>query len=252
MSPEDLTRLSSKEFSTVLNADPVLAELRSRLTDRNDFIQGTFDALLLTGGDRIGDLPILPLTAAKWAFLWVIESPFVTGGNTVSETDLNIFLFVLGCPDLRKLQIPLPHILAEADHYAAATGLPLEQVIREIQSVIGNAFSPLAMLPKSDSGSSEEVFYDGAWLAWIASIAVKESGMPYDRVIHELPLSLVCNFYVSWRRRESIDGDKIHRPQNGEILDRINARIEELGKAFLNGPAAASAPASSVPVRTTP
>ena len=40
----------------------------------------------------------------------------VHGENTVSETDLNIFLFVLGCPDLRKLQIPLTRIPAEADH----------------------------------------------------------------------------------------------------------------------------------------
>ena len=57
--------------------------------------------------------------------------------------------------------------------------------------------------------------------------------MPYARVIHELPLSLVCNLYVAWRRRESADGDKIHRPQNGETLDRINTRVEELGNDFL-------------------
>ena len=234
MSPEDLTRLASKEFSAVLAADPVIRDLRASLTDRKDFIPGTFDALLLSGGDRIGKLPVLPLTAAKWAFLWVIESPFVTGKNTATETDLNIFLFVLGCPDLRKLQIPLTRIPAEADHYAAATGLPPEQVIREIQSVIGNAFSPLAMLPKSVSETSEEVFYDGAWLAWIASVAVKESGMPYDRIIHELPLSLVCNFYVAWRRREGVDGDRIHRPQNGEIIDQIQTRVDELGKEFLS------------------
>jgi len=88
------------------------------------------------------------------------------------------------------------------------------------------------MLPKS-GGEAEEVFYDGAWLAWIASIAVKESGMPYDRVIHEIPLSLVCNLYVAWRRREGIDGDRIRRPQNGKTLDQIQARIDELGKEFL-------------------
>lgn len=253
MSPEDLTRLSTKEFSAVLAADPVIRDLRSRLTDRKDFIQGTFDALLLSGGDRIGDLPILPLTAAKWAFLWVIESPFVTGGNTVSETDLNIFLFVLGCPDLRQLQIPLTRIPAEADHYAAASGLEPEMILNEIHQVINSAFAPLAMLPKSDSGSSEEVFYDGAWLAWIASVAVRESGIPYDRAVHELPLSLLCNFYVAWRRREGIDGDKIHRPQNGEIMDQINARVEELGKAFLHpGAPSPSAPAEDPSGGPTP
>ena len=88
------------------------------------------------------------------------------------------------------------------------------------------------MLPSS-GGDPEEVFYDGAWLAWIASIAVKESGMPYDRVIH-LPLSLLCQLYVAWRRREGIDGDKIRRPQNSKILDLINTRVEKLGKEFLS------------------
>ena len=233
MSPEELTRLASKEFSEILAADPVIRDLRSHLTDRKDTVPATLDALLLSGGDRIGNLPVLPLTAAKWAFLWIVDSPFVTGKNTASETDLDLFLFVLSCPDIRQLRIPLSQLPVEAGHYLQSTALPPEQVVREIQSVIGTAFSPLAMLPRSDSGSSEEVFYDGAWLAWIASIAVKESGMAYDRVIHELPLSLVCNFYVAWRRREGVDGDRIHRPQNGEILDRINARIEELGKEFL-------------------
>ena len=233
MSPEDLTRLASKEFSAVLAADPVLAELRSRLVDRKDFIQGTFDALLLSGGDRIGDLPVLPLTAAKWAFLWTVENPFVIGADQASAIDLDIFLYVLACPDLRKLDFPLTSLPVEARDYAAATGLETNQLIREIQSVIANAFSPLAMLPKSDSGSSEEVFYDGAWLASIASVAVRESGMPYDRIIHEVPLSLLCNLYVAWRRRESPDGDKIRRPQNGEIIDQINTRVEELGKEFL-------------------
>ena len=232
MSPEELIRLASKEFSEILAADPVLKDLRARLVSRSDFIPGTFDALLLTGGDRIGELPVLPLTAAKWAFLWIVESPFVTGKNTVSETDLDLFLFVLSCPDLRKLHVPLSQLPAEAASFAAAAALPPEQLLQEIRQVINAAFSPLAMLPHSGS-DPEEVFYDGAWLAWIASIAVKESGMPYDRVIHELPLSLLCQLYVAWRRREGIDGDKIRRPQNGKTLDQIQARVDELGKEYL-------------------
>lgn len=235
MSPDDMKRLASPEFSAVLAADPVLRELRSHLTDRKDIVPGTLDALLLTGGDQIGALPVLPLTAAKWAFLWVVDNPLVTGRKArLTEDDLNVFLFVLSCPDLRSLTIPLTRLPVEARDYAAATRLPPGQIMEEIRQVINAAFSPLAMLPKS-GGNPEEIFYDGTWLAWIASIAVRESGMPYDRVIHELPLSLVCNLYVSWRRREGIDGDKIRRPQNGEIMNRITARVDELGKEFLKG-----------------
>ena len=57
--------------------------------------------------------------------------------------------------------------------------------------------------------------------------------MPYDRVIHELPLSLLCNLYVAWRRREGGDGNRIRRVQNGEVMNRISARVDELGKEFL-------------------
>lgn len=232
MSPENLIRLSSPEFSELLTADPVLADLRERLVSRRDFIPGTFDALLFPGNERIGKLPVLPLTAAKWAFLWILDSPFVSGKNSVSETDLNIFLFVLSCPDLRKLQIPLSRLPAEAGHYMQTVGMEPAAILNEIRKMIDSAFAPLAMLPKSDS-APEDIFYDGFWLAWIASIAVKESAMPYDRVVHDMPLSLVCNLYVAWRRREGIDGNRIRRPQNGEIMDRINARVEELGKEFL-------------------
>ena len=63
MSPEVLTRLASMEFSAVLAADPVIRELRSRLTDRKNLIPATLDALLLSGSICIGNLPILPLTA---------------------------------------------------------------------------------------------------------------------------------------------------------------------------------------------
>lgn len=230
-----MKRLASPEFSAMLAADPVLAELQAQIHSRRDSIPGTLDALLLSGGDRIGQLPVLPLTAAKWAFLWTVDDPLVTGKNAVTETELDLFLFVLCCPDLRQLRIPLTQLPVEARSYAASTGLPTDQVVSEIRTVIANAFYPLSMLPHSDADDQEEVFYDGTWLAWIASIAVRESGMPYDRVIHELPLSLVCNLYVAWRRREGADGDKIRRVQNAEIMDQITARVDELGKKFLEG-----------------
>ena len=233
MTPEEMKRLATPEFSALLAADPVIAELQSSLHDSKDWIPGTLDALLLSGGIRIGQLPVLPLTAAKWAFLWAVDNPLVTGRKTqLMEEDLNVFLFVLCCPDLRQLRIALTNLPIEARGYAAATGLPPERLLPEIRAVIAEAFLPLSMLPR-DNDPEDAAFYDGAWLAWIASIAVRESGMPYDRVIHELPLSLVCNLFVAWRRREGADGDKIKRPANGEIMEQIAARVDVLGKEFL-------------------
>ena len=233
MTPEEMKRLATPEFSALLAADPVIAELQSSLHDSKDWIPGTLDALLLSGGIRIGQLPVLPLTAAKWAFLWAVDNPLVTGRKTqLTEEDLNVFLFVLCCPDLRQLRIALTNLPIEARTYAAATGLPPERLLPEIRAVIAEAFLPLSMMPQ-DGESEDGAFYDGAWLAWIASIAVRESGMAYDRVVHELPLSLVCNLFVAWRRREGVDGDKIKRPADGEIMEQIAARVDVLGKEFL-------------------
>jgi len=233
MNPEEMKRLATPEFSAVLAADPVLDELQSQIHSRRDSIPGALDALLLSGGDRIGSLPILPLTAAKWAFLWTVDNPLVSGKRRASETDLDIFLFVLCCPDLRQLRIPLTQLPVAARDYAAATGLTPDQVAAEIRAVIANAFYPLSMLPRSGADDREEVFYDGAWLAWAGGVAAREGNLPYDRAIHELPLSLVCNLFVSWRRREGAESDKIRRPQNSEIMAKIVARTKELGKRFL-------------------
>lgn len=232
MSPEELSCLSSKEFSAILADDPVLKDLRSRLVDRKDAVPAALDAILLSGAIRIGELHVQPLTAAKWAFLWIIESPFVSGGSAVSLTDLNIFLYVLHLHDLRNMDFPLTCLPVKSASFVQKTGLETETLIQEISAVISSAFYPLSMLPQSGS-NPEDAFYDGAWIAWIASIAVKESGLPYDRVIHELPLSLICNLYVAWRRREGIDGSKIRRPQNGTVMDKIAARIDALGKDFI-------------------
>ena len=88
MSPEELNRLASKEFSEILAADPVIKDLRASLTDRKDAVPTAFDALLMSGGDRIGNLPVLPLTAAKWTFLWICGNPFVSSGSSLEKTSL--------------------------------------------------------------------------------------------------------------------------------------------------------------------
>jgi len=224
--------LATPQFSALLAADPALKELRNQLIERKNFAPDTFDALLLSGCDHIGALPVLPLTLAKWSFLWIVENPIVTGKDQIDETAINVFLYVLSSPDLRKLNFPLPELPVQARDYSRATGLDLNLIWSDIKDIVKSAFYPLKMIPKPDD-PDQESFYDGAWITWVASIAVRESGIPYDRVIHELPLSLVCNFYVSYLRRETVDGGKIKRPQNGKIMDQIIERVNFLAQEFL-------------------
>ena len=195
---------------------------------------------MIQPGLRIGSLPVRSLTAAKWAFLWMLKNPLVLPGGktedgsaqTISQSELDVFLFVLSREDLRNLDLPLASIPGAASGYAAATGLDPERLLAELRAVIEDAFEPLSMLPPSGGGSGEMSF-DGSWLAWIGGVAARESLLPYDRCIHELPLSLVCDFFVSWRKREGVDGDKIKRPPRADIMEKISARIEEMSDEFL-------------------
>ena len=238
---EQLRALAGPEFNARLAADPELAELQRHLHDRDNIIPGVLAAMMIQPGLRIGSLPVRSLTAAKWAFLWMLKNALVLPGGktedgsvqTISQSELDVFLFVLSREDLRNLDIPLASIPGAASGYAAATGLEPERLLAELRAVIEDAFEPLSMLPPSGGGSGEMSF-DGSWLAWIGGVAARESLLPYDRCIHELPLSLVCDFFVSWRKREGVDGDKIKRPPRADIMEKISARIEEMSDDFLN------------------
>ena len=233
MTPAELKWLATPEFSAILAKDPELIRLNDELRSGERQIPALLDALLLPYECRVGSLPVKPLTAAKWAFLWGLNNGFVCGGASrkLTVADIDIFLYVLAQQDLRKLKLSLPEIPGEASGYSAAAGLPAESLLREIEQVIDQAFAPLQMMPPDPAGG--DAVFDGVWLAQICGIAARESGFDYERVLG-LPLSLVCSFYIAWSQREGADGDKIRRVPPEEIMAAIQARTDELGKRFLS------------------
>ena len=230
-------RLATKEFSAVLAADPELKRLGGLQYDRKREFAPLLDAIGLRGGSRIGELPVQPLTAAKWGFLWGIGNPLVAGdlpeGTVPTAADVNIFLFVLAAPDLRTLQLSLPELPAAAHGYAAATGLSPEDVVREIHQVKQSAFHAFEMLP-SISGAGEPVHYDADWLTCLTGVAARETLTPVDAVMHDMPLSTVLYHYIQYRRREDIRGREIKRRPSAEVQGLISNRIDELAEQFLN------------------
>ena len=233
MTPEQLKRLATPEFSAILAKDPELISLNDELRSGEKQIPALLDALLLPYECRIGSLPVKPLTAAKWAFLWGLNNGFVCGGASrkLTVADIDIFLYVLAQQDLRKLKLSLPEIPGEASGYSLAAG-PAEDIPKEIKTMIDLAFGPLSMLPP-DPGSGDAV-YDGFWLAQICGVAARESRFDYEKILHEIPLSLVCCLYCAYVKREGADGDKIRRIPPEEIMAAIQARTDELGKRFLS------------------
>lgn len=230
MTPEQMKRLSSPEFSAVLAEDPELIRLQELLRSGEKSIPALLDALLLPYEQRIGLLPVRSLTAAKWAFLWGLDNGAVCNESMFSISDCDVFLFVLS-HDLRELCLTAPEIPGAASGYAAATGLPFEELSAEIRTVVENAFSPLGMIPEDHNEDS--AVFDGFWLASVCGIAARESRMSYAEVLHEMPLSLVCNFFCSWFCREREDGWKVRRIPPGEVVQAIQNRTDALAEVFL-------------------
>lgn len=230
---EELRRLAAPEFNALLAADPELKRLASLKYDKALDVRVLLEVLNL-GSWRIGDLPVMPLTAAKWAFLWAIDNPLVTGGD-MTETDLDVALYVLSCPDLREIPCGLAGIPAEAADCARATGLSAEDLKRELKNVVRGAFRPLEMLPPPDSMDEQPPRYDGVWLATIAGVAAREAATSVLVCMHKMSLATVCAYFVSNRRRESPEGAKYRYRPEAAVMAAIDARIDALEEEFLNG-----------------
>ena len=230
--PEENRRLACKEFNRILKNDPVLRELESRIYDK-----GAETRILLAtmglGRWNIGRLPVLPLTAAKWAFLWILDNGFIQDRDPVTPEDVDTFLFVLSNPDLRKLALPLHAVPGAASGFAEVTGLSEEEVLREIRSVIRDAFRPLELVPWGGVPEEEPPKYDALWLTRICGIAAEGSGMKADEVCHDMPLAAVCCHFVNHLMAESVDPGKFQRDPDKETLAAMDARFDILADEFL-------------------
>lgn len=237
MTAEEARRLATKEFSAVLAADPELKRLEGLKYDRKIEFAPLLDAIGLSSGWKIGALRMKPLTAAKWGFLWAVENPFVARdlpeGAAPTVSDADIFLFVLTLSSMDDLAgVTFSGLSGAASGYAAATGLPGNDLIREIHQVIQSAFHAFEMLP-AISGNGEPVHYDADWLTLLTGIAARETMTPVDRVVHEMPLSTVLYHYIQYRRREDVHGKDIRRGVPGDVAKQVSTRIGKLAEDFL-------------------
>lgn len=232
---EELRRLASAEFNLLLQNDQVLKDLENSKYDKRAHSCALLEALCL-GEFRIGKLPVLPLTAAKWAFLWMLGNGFVadlSDKSDGSDVDLDVMLYILSIPDLADIDCNLHEVPAKASKYRFAPQLPRDELVKEIYDMISRAFLPLAMLPAKKT-DNEEAYFDEIWLTAVAGCAARESGESLYYCMHKMSLSTVFALWVNYRRRESTE--KISYPVPSEIEKKIADRVNQLGREFLTRP----------------
>ena len=252
---EEYRRLASAEFNLLLQNDQVLKDLENSKYDKRAHSCALLEALCL-GEFRIGKLPVLPLTAAKWAFLWILGNGFVSDlsnksdglatakhsedglatakrSEDGSDTDIDVMLYILSIPDLADIDCNLHEVPVKASGYRFAPQLPRDELVKEIYDMISRAFLPLAMLPAKKT-DNEEAYFDEIWLTAVAGCAARESGESLYYCMHKMSLSTVFALWVNYRRREGTE--KISYPVPSEIEKKIADRVDQLGREFLTRP----------------
>lgn len=221
------------EFNQLLADDQELIELEKLKYNKKLHSCTMFETLGI-GSWSIGKLPIMPLTAAKWAFLWILDNRFTNLQDVteLSELDIDIMLYILSIPSLDDIKCSLHEIPAVAAGYHRIPQLPLQEIVIELNRVIQQAFLPLTMLP-SKTECNEESYFDEIWLTAIAGCAAREACMSLYYCMHKMSLSSVFALWVNYRRREGSEAQQIRYPVSEEIEQKISARVDKLARDFL-------------------
>ena len=232
-SEAELKLLATPEFNAILANDPELKLLSSQKYDQYHEKRVLMEFLNL-GDYRIGKLPIRPLTAAKWAFLWLLDSPLVTN-STMSAADLDIVLYCLSVKTLSEIDCSFAQLQENASGYHLAPQLPYRELKQELDSLVRTAFLPLSLLPPSPGTSDRTARFDAHWASRVCSIAAAESGKDFEFCLHQMSLSSVCLFFVARARRESLKPESICHRFPEEVEKLIDRRTGKLAEEFLKG-----------------
>ena len=219
----------SDEFQELLNSDPHLEELNRSRYDHNAEFFSLME--LLRGSFRIGSLQIQPLTPAVWAFLWGINNRYTTRIHEVTESDTDIFLYLLA-NGIRDLGCGVEELPAVASGFCPACGLDYPAAAKELMQTVELAFRPLEMLPKTEGSSSEPLCYDADWLVQLCSVVAQESNEKAADVMFNLPLSTCFFYYVNAMRKNDTRG-LIRKRTSGEISREIVQYVDALGEKFI-------------------
>lgn len=221
----------SPEFQTVLDEDPVLKQLDDFRIDYNrerELLREAYGATWKVAGD----IPVAPVTPAVWSVLWAMKSPFVRKPPvSVKIIDVAIFLYLL-THDLSDVYFST--LEEDAKKEGAAFGLPedAETLALELHHLVDLALAPLKMLPSTGCESADDPVYDADWLLSVCSVASREAGIPLQRVMVDLPLSVVYSLLVV--RARKTHPDKHYAKRSPEWVSKKELeRVNELSEAFV-------------------
>lgn len=221
---------NSAEFQKLLAEDPVLKELEASKFDPEAELHSLWE--MFRGLLLISKTPIQPLTPALWAFLWAIGNAYAHDFAKITESDTDVFFFLLA-HGLRKVDLTPSELPGKAAGFCASQGLTYEAAVKELIQVISEAFRPYEMCPKVKGTGDEAPHYDALWLAGLCSIVAQETQQPASGVMFDMPLS-AANFYFVNRARREDPKSGIRRRTPEEVNKGIFDRVMHLAEEYAN------------------
>ena len=218
---------NSAEFSEFISDDPELDRLD---TEKYDPAMELRMISELSGSCfyGIGNAVFPPIFPLLLSWLWLLNSPFVTGAQP-TEPDADIFFFLLKG---KSFSGTVSELAKASSGFCRRSGISFDTALREISELKQIAFHPLTFFPPSGSDSADSRnMYDADWLSHKVCIAAKESLISAAELMYS-PLSAVLWYYIQWYRRTFPD-QNVRRRTPEEISNAIMERTHTLAVEFL-------------------
>ncbi len=227
MTPEQMLFLAgSPDFQSILAKDGHLKTLEAE--KNNPAAEYHLMLEMLHGLHKLKDTPVMPITPAIWSVLWTMQNAYTLDSKEISEADSDVMFYLLA-NGLKRTGADPVQITLDSMGFSRARGFSEDEIKAKLCSLISLAFRPLRMLPRT--GSADKPVFDADWLAALVAVTARATNERATYIIHEMPLSACCMFYVQERKRTDTHG-LIRKRNTGEIDAEIYRYTMELGEKF--------------------
>ena len=162
------------------------------------------------------------LTPAKWAYLWILNSPFVTSEKPPTEIDIDLFLYIL---EKGVENGDVVESFNKSIGYTKTINIDYEEALKVIINAIRIAFRPLHLFPKRQGNGSKLVF-DADWITSLVARVHAVTGETPKYIMHEMSLTSACYYFAQYARMQG--DDTIYKRSEEEILILQDRRACEL------------------------
>ena len=163
------------------------------------------------------------LTPAKWAYLWAVNSPFVTSEKSPTEIDIDFFLYIL---DNGVEDGDIVSSFNKSIGYVKQANLTYEEGLNLVINSIRVAFRPLNLFPKRQGNTNRKPMFDADWITSLVARVHSVTGESPKKIMNEMSLTAACYYFAQYARMNG--DDTIYKRSEEEILIAQDRRAVEM------------------------